>query len=151
MNVAVCNSEDVVRLLFFHRMTSDSGVLEKEAFPADELAEVSGKSVSVDRLNLIKVPEDIDNKLATFERPEKGRSRWGFTYSGVQAVSNIRSQCGKQVFAVFEDPIENYPPAPWDAAHGKLVRANSSFSKSFVRGYRDKLVEVFQANVTHRP
>ena len=75
------------------------------------------------------------------------RAKWGFCTAIVGEVRSIHSQCGQQVFDVFNDPIESSPPAPWDKAHAKTVRASTEFGKAFVRGYRDQLIEVFQNNV----
>ena len=141
------DQENLVRLLFTDRMTSSAGKLEKEAFPVDELVEKNGKSVSVDRLGLLPDCKWIMHKLVTYENPSRGRARWGFALGCSGCIRSIFSQDGKQVFEVCPDPIKNFPPAPWDKAHAKIVRADVSFTKGFVRGYRDKLVDVFQGNV----
>lgn len=142
------DEEELVRVLFTDRMTSSVGELEKEAFPVDELIEREGKSVSVDRLGLLPDRKWIEHKLLTYENPSRGREKWGFALGLVGAVRAISSQDGARVFEVYPDPIEHFPPAPWDRAHAKIVRADSSFTKGFVRGYRDKLVDIFQINVT---
>lgn len=147
MSVKVAEFENVVRLLFSHRMTGEDGELTPEAFPTDELIEKNNKSVSVDREEMLLDYNHILNKLITYERPEKGRAKWGSSHAIVDAIVSIKDQDGTQVFRVLEDPLENYPPAPWDAAHAKIVRADESFSKGFIRGYRDKLVKVFQSDV----
>lgn len=148
MSVPVEDHEEVIRLLFTDRMTSSVGELEKEAFPVDELIERNGKSVSVDRLLLLPDRECIKCKLITYENPPRGREKWGFASGCVEYIRAIHSQDGMRVFEVYADPIENHPPAPWDPAHAKIVRADENFTKGFVRGYRDKLVEVFQGSVT---
>ena len=142
------NEEELVRMLFTDRMTSSDGELEKEAFPVDELIEKDGKSVSVDRQELLPSFECISQKLVTYENPSRGREKWGFALGLVEGVRSISSQHEARVFEVYPDPNENFPPAPWDPAHAKIVRADASFTKGFVRGYRDKLVEVFQGRVT---
>jgi hypothetical protein len=147
-NEKVGSNEAVIRLLFHHRMVSEIGILSPEAFPTDELIEKGGKSVSVDRSALLKVPEQVRCKLVTYERPDKGRAKWGYAESVVQKIEGILDADGRSVFSVFADPLENFPPSPWDHAHAKVVRADASFGKGFVRGYRDKLIEAFQASVT---
>lgn len=142
------DAEQLVRVLFTDRMTSSAGELESEAFPVDELIEKDGKSVSVDRLDLLPDRECIKHKLITYENPSRGREKWGFALGVVGAVRAITSQDGRRVFEVYPDPIENFPPAPWDRAHAKIVRADSSFTKAFVRGYRDQLIGIFQGQVT---
>ncbi len=148
MSERLGNQEVLVRVLFTDRMTSSDGELEKEAFPVDELVEKDGKSVSVDRLALLPSCECISHKLVTHENPCRGREKWGFALGRAEGVRAISSQDGVRVFEVYPDPIENFPPAPWDRAHAKIVRADASFTKGFVRGYRDKLVEIFQGQVT---
>lgn len=148
MSVSVEDHEELIRILFTDRMTSSAGKLENEAFPVDELIEKDGKSVSVDRLPLLPDRGCIEYKLITYENPFRGREKWGFSSGLVEHIRAIHSQDGKRVFEVYADPIENHPPAPWDPAHAKIVRADASFTKGFVRGYRDKLIEVFQGNVT---
>lgn len=140
--------EHVVRLLFTTRMVNESGTLGKEAFPVDELIERSGKSVSVDEMSKIQIPSHVSHKLETYQNPTKGRHRWGYSYAVCHQVESIKAQTGEQVYAVFKDPIKtNFPPAPWDHAHAKIVRAQSEFTKSFIRGYRDQLTELFQQEV----
>lgn len=148
MTISVEDDEELIRILFTDRMTSPAGELEKEAFPVDELIEKDGKSVSVDRLNLLPDRDCIKCKLITYENPFRGREKWGFSSGFVRYIRAIHSQDGMRVFEVYADPIENHPPAPWDPAHAKIVRADASFTRGFVRGYRDKLVEVFQGSVT---
>jgi len=128
-------------------MTSSNGKLENEAFPVDELIGKAGKSVSVDRLVLLPSNDWIKHKLITYENPSRGREKWGFALGRAEDVRLITSQNGAKVFEVYPDPIENYPPAPWDRAHAKIVRADASYTKGFLRGYRDRLVDVFQAKV----
>ena len=147
MDSTVGYEETIIRLLFHHRMVENSGKLKKDAFPAAELAEVNGKSVSVDRAKFLLMPLHIVNKLKTYENAQKGRSKWGYCSAISSEISEIRSQGGKQVYCVLIDPIMNHPPAPWDHAHAKIVRADSNFSKGFLRGYRDKLTEVFQRSI----
>jgi hypothetical protein len=143
----VHSDEFIYRLLFSHRMIDGEGKLSAEAFPTDELVEEKEKSVSVDRETLIE-KEWLKWKLVTYEKPEAGRAKWGHCRSQVVMIAGIISQDGKQVFSVLEDQITgNFPPNPWDNAHAKIVRASSSFSKSFVRGYRDKLIEAFEPTV----
>jgi hypothetical protein len=148
MSDTLGNEEVLVRILFTDRMTSSSGELENEAFPVDELIEKDGKSLSVDRLAFLLSHDCIKHKLITFENHSRGREKWGFALGLVGGIRSITSQDGARVFGVHPDPIENFPPAPWDRAHAKIVRADASFTKGFVRGYRDKLVEIFQAQVT---
>lgn len=147
MTSALGDEEKLARLLFTDRMTSSIGDLEKEAFPVDELVEKDGKSVSVDRLALLPNHECISHKLVTYENPSRGREKWGYALGIVESVRAISSQDGVRVFEVYLDPIENFPPAPWDRAHAKIVKADASFTRGFVRGYRDKLVETFQGQV----
>ncbi len=148
----VASEEQLVRLLFSTRMVDDSGTLGKEAFPVDELIEKSGKSVSVDELSKLDMPEHVDNKLETYQNPARDRHRWGFALAVCSQITSIMSQEGLQVYSVLKDPIEgNFPPAPWDHAHAKIIRADSSFGKGFVRGYRDKLTELYQENVEALP
>lgn len=143
----VPDHEGIVRLLFSHKMTAENGLLTVEAFPTDELVENNNKSVSVDREVMLPDQSCIINKLVTYERPDKGRAKWGSAHATVSAIVSIKDQNGVQVFKVLEDPLHNYPPAPWDAAHAKIIRADKTFSKGFVRGYRDKLVQAFQNDV----
>jgi hypothetical protein len=128
-------------------MIDGEGKLSSEAFPTDELIENGGKSVSVDQESLI-LQEWLTWKLVTYERPEAGRAKWGHCKSLVATIRGITSPDGQQIFTVLEDRITgNFPPNPWDHAHAKVVRASKDFSKSFVRGYRDKLVEAFEPTI----
>jgi hypothetical protein len=146
--VEVPRCEHIYRLLFTDRMVDVNGKLSLEAFPTDELVEIDGKSVSVDRESLIQ-DGWLVCKLITYERPRSGRAKWGHCKSLVSRVTGITSQDGEQVFSVLEDRITgNFPPNPWDEAHAKIVRAKQSFSKGFVRGYRDKLIEAFEPTAT---
>lgn len=140
--------ENVVRLLFSTRMVDGSGTLGKEAFPVDELIEKAGKSVSVDEMSQIEIPGHVSQKLETYQNPLRDRHRWGYAFATCNQIVNIKSQTGEQVYAVFKDPIEtNFPPAPWDQAHAKITRASPAFGKGFIRGYRDKLTELYQLQV----
>lgn len=145
MDRVVSPTESVIRLLFHDRMVTLDGDIGPEAFPADELAENGGKSCSVDRLDLVEFPLHIVQKLNTFENSTKNRSKWGCCEATCAAVHSITSQCNRQVFCVVEDPIHKwYPPAPWAQAHACVVLASREYSKGFVRGYRDKLIEAFE-------
>jgi len=144
----VLASEQLIRLLFHHRMVDSSGVLGSEAFPTEELIEKNGKSVSVDRLSMINRLDLIYHKLLTYENPTKGRAKWGHAVASRAQIEAITSQCGKQVFSCCSDPVVgNFPPNPWDAAHAKVTRARAEYSRGFVRGYKDKLCLEFQKSV----
>lgn len=146
--MSLCPKEEVVRLLFSDRMIGDAGVLTVQAFPIDELIESNGKSVSVDRTSLL-TPGMIEDKLVTYENPERGRERWGWCAASVSSIIQIVDQKDNTpVFDVREDQIlNNFPPNPWDHAHAKIVRAHAGMTKGFIRGYRDKLLDVFQGGV----
>lgn len=151
MAVATINNENLCRLLFYHRMVSEDGALGKEAFPTNELIEAQGKSVSVDVMSSLSVPEHIYNKLVTYENPKAGRSKWGYAFANSAEIESVLSQCGKQVFKCTPDPLTSFPPAPWDHAHAKITRASEDMGKGFVRGYRDKLRQLFQQNAIRSP
>ena len=150
----VDDCENIARLLFSDYMVTHlTGQLTAASFPTEELLEKPGKdgqprSVSVDRCNKIDpLNETLEEKARVFENPDKDRVGWGFAVCEVAEVRGIFSSDKKQVYDVFPDPIFGGSHPKWDQAHAKLVRASSSHSRSLVRGSRDKLVELFQANL----
>lgn len=141
------DNEIVIRLLFSDRMVVENGRLTSEAFPVDELMESNGKSVSIDRCHLMN-PDWIQSKLITYEKPEKGRARWGASYSAVSNVLDIQDEAKRSVFCVCADEIiDNFPPNPWDHAHAKIVSAQPEKGKGFIRGFRDKLIDAFSLDI----
>jgi hypothetical protein len=148
MSNYVGDNEELIRALFADQMVTTSGDLTTNAFPVDELIEKENKSVSVDRESLLSRKSLIKEKIEKNENPNSKRAKWGYATGLTSEIRNIESQCGKKVFEIYPDPISKTPADPWDNAHAKIVRADQSFSKGFIRGYRDKLIAAFQKNVT---
>ena len=147
--------EDVARLLFSDQMVDpQSGTLTDAAFPTNELAEVidkktgAKKSVSVDRCDLLSdVFHVLSAKGDVLQRPDRHRSKYGYacvTAAEIRSIVFAADDGTRSVFNTFEDPIQNGNHPLWDEAHAKLVRASPELTKGFLRGYRDKLSDLFQ-------
>ena len=144
----IADNEELNRLLFAGQMVDENGHLKIESFPMDELLEKEGKSASLDRTALLPNPtQNLVEKLLELENRDKNRSAWGLGKSLASSVRQIELQDGRQAFDVFEDRLVNNPPKVWDNAHAKLTRAKPEFSRSLLRGCRDKLIECFSENI----
>ena len=145
----VGNEETVARLLFYAQMIDATGKIQSNAFPMDDLIEKDGRSLSVDRCNLLGQDPRVllERKAEKFASADRNRAKHGYCLSVVKGIRSIRGSSGEQLFDVLPDPIEQSPPDPWDNAHGKLTGAAPDFSKSYLRGYRDKLCDLFSQNI----
>lgn len=146
----VCNAEDIARLLFFAQMIDDDGKITNAAFSTEELVEQNGRSVSVDRCWLLGEGyyHILKLKAAVLANDEKNRAKYGYATAMASDIRAIIGSDGCPVFDVFPDEIVQPAPDPWDCAHAKLVRARKGLTKGYVRGYRDKLQDLFSKNIT---
>jgi len=132
-------------------MIGVDGVLKQNAFPADDLVERGGRSVSLDRCSLLgdQAHRLLERKAAEIADAEKNRAKCAYALAVVRRVWKIRDDEGKQIYQIFPDPIEKGEERPWNYAHAKLVRADPSITKAKVRLYRDKLIELFSERIAY--
>lgn len=152
------DDEQVARLLFSDQMIDPStGKLKDAAFSTRDLIEEvdsrSGKprSVSVDRCAMLaNVHAVLEVKAETFQSTEKRRAKWGYARATARKIRSILFNLTDGIgppFNVFEDPIEDGKYPDWDSAHAKIIRAHPSYRKGQIRGYRDKLADLFQTDM----
>lgn len=147
---AVSDSELISRLLFYPQMIRN-GVLEPSAFPMDELLAKRGKDgCSVDRCDLL---EDRDHNL--FDKAQEnanaasGRAPFGFCVGKSEEIRAIREAMKSlQALEIFEDEVTgNDPPKPWDQAHALIRKFDDSYTRSNLRGVRDRLSNIFSTYI----
>ena len=143
--------ETVARLLFYAQMINARGEIQSNAFPMDDILGEGGRSLSVDRCRLLgrNYHSLLEQKAGKFAKSGSNRAKHGYCLAVVGHIRAIRGGEGEQLFDVLPDSIEQSPPEPWDCAHAKLIAAKHGFSKSYLRGYRDKLCELFSKRI-HR-
>ncbi|MCY4228381.1 MAG: hypothetical protein OXF20_11990 [Gammaproteobacteria bacterium] len=149
----VHDDEEVARLLFFPQMVDHSGgQLKQTVFPMDELlANKNKRGVSVDRCGMLKDYETLlHSKAHENANPEGGRHPYGYCLGKVKHIRSIKIEYdgAKQAFEIFSDPIlDNNPSREWDHAHALIVRFSDIYTRGLLRGFRDRLIEVFSSSV----
>ena len=145
----VASREEVARLLFYRQMINEKGEIQNAAFPMDDIVQENGRSLSVDRCGLLgKSPHRLlERKADKFAKAGSNRSKHGYCLAIAGQVRSLQGQDNEQLFEIVPDPVAQPNPAPWDRAHAKLVSADPSSRKAYLRGYRDKLIAVFSNNV----
>ena len=143
------NDENVSRLLFYARMIDDQGRIQKSAFPMSDIVQEKGRSVSVDRCKILgyRFHNLLAQKAGKFADVSKDRAKHGYCLAVAGKIRFIQGASGEQLFDILPDAIKQDRPDPWDCAHAKLVRANPIFSESYLRGYRDRLCELFSEHI----
>jgi len=107
--------------------------------------------LSVDRCGMLKHYETLlYNKAQENANPAGERFPYGYCVGRVEQIRSIQVECEgpQQAFEIYPDPIlDNDPPREWDHAHALIVRFSDKYTRSLVRGVRDRLVEVFLPSV----
>lgn len=131
-------------------MINADGKIMKNAFPTDELLALKcKKGVSVDRCNLLKDPEKIlHQKAKEIANPKANRKHWGYCIGKVKQIKSIVGNKSQQVFKISPDPIsDENNPKPWHLSHTIIVVSDPSCTRADLRGYRDKLTQVFSSKI----
>ncbi len=132
-------------------MIDADGKMKKNVFPTDELLALKcKKGASVDRCQLLKNTKKLlRQKAEEMANPDANRIPWGYCVGKVKQIKSIViDNQPKPLFKVYPDPIVNPSnPKPWDSAHAIIVTFDSSYTRSQVRGVRDKLMQAFSYKV----
>lgn len=143
------NNEDVSRLLFYDQMIDAENRLQKSAFPMGDILEENNRSLSVDRCMILgrSFHDLLARKSRKYADANKGRAEQGYCLAATGHIRSIQGDSKEQLFDVLPDPIERANPDPWDSAHAKLICANPKLTKGYLRGYRDKLCDLFSERI----
>ncbi|MCY4302852.1 MAG: hypothetical protein OXC68_14115, partial [Aestuariivita sp.] len=109
------------------------------------------KGASVDRCRLLEDPKTLlRQKAEEMANPDANRIPWGYCIGKAKQIRSIIIVGSKsqQAFKICPSPIINTNnPKPWDAAHTIIVKFDSSYARSQVRGVRDKLIHAFSSKI----